>query len=144
MIFRYATIDDISSVLRIERDAFLDPWSDNAFKSCIDDEFSLLLISEIDDTVVGYAVAMCMYEQAEIVKIAVDNRHLRQGIARELLHNLCDILRDRGAETVFLDVRESNKAARFLYAGCGFESYEITKFFYRNPTEDSVKMRCRL
>ena len=49
-----------------------------------------------------------------------------------------------GAATVFLEVRESNGAARALYAALGFTELARRKAYYSNPREDAVVMRLDL
>jgi ribosomal-protein-alanine N-acetyltransferase len=42
---------------------------------------------------------------------------------------------------VFLEVRESNSAARTLYEKAGFEATGLRKSYYANPVEDAVLYR---
>jgi ribosomal-protein-alanine N-acetyltransferase len=42
---------------------------------------------------------------------------------------------------VFLEVRESNAAARALYANAGFEQTSRRKSYYANPLEDAILYR---
>ncbi|MGZ7144902.1 GNAT family N-acetyltransferase, partial [Streptococcus pyogenes] len=44
------------------------------------------------------------------------------------------------SEPVFLEVRESNKAARGLYEKFGFKKVGLRKKYYQNPVEDAVLM----
>ncbi len=45
---------------------------------------------------------------------------------------------------MFLEVRESNEAARQLYAGAGFHSVGVRSDYYVSPREDALVMRLRL
>jgi len=47
----------------------------------------------------------------------------------------------RGAESMFLEVRESNRAARALYASRGFEEISRRRGYYRTPVEDALVLR---
>jgi ribosomal-protein-alanine N-acetyltransferase len=47
----------------------------------------------------------------------------------------------RGSE-IFLEVRESNEAARGLYRKMGFEATGLRKSYYSDPAEDAIL--CRL
>lgn len=72
----------------------------------------------------------------EILNLAVDPAHRRQGIAKALLdHQLA-----RGG-VHFLEVRESNNAARKLYEGLGFEVIGTRRDYYRNPEESAIVMK---
>lgn len=41
----------------------------------------------------------------------------------------------------FLEVRESNKAARELYGGMGFETVGRRRAYYRDPPEDALILK---
>src|SRR5437588_692310 len=66
-------------------------------------------VAERDSTIVGFVVARAVAEREwEILNLAVASGARRQGIARQLLG---DVLGRHPGE-VFLEVRESNTAAR--------------------------------
>ena len=46
-----------------------------------------------------------------------------------------------GARTVYLEVRESNAAARALYESRGFEAVGRRRGYYRHPVEDALVLR---
>jgi len=46
--------------------------------------------------------------------------------------------RQTNSDAVFLEVRESNTAARRLYQKLGFEETGRRKSYYSNPVEDAV------
>jgi ribosomal-protein-alanine N-acetyltransferase len=54
----------------------------------------------------------------------------RQGIARRLVESALVSARARGALRMFLEVRESNHAARALYERCGFSQIGIRPGYY--------------
>ena len=47
----------------------------------------------------------------------------------------------RGVRTAFLEVRESNRAARALYASRGFTEIGRRQAYYRRPVEDALVLR---
>ena len=51
---------------------------------------------------------------------------------------------NRGAEQIFLEVRQSNTPARALYEKNGFTAIGLRKKYYKDPVEDAVLMQCRL
>lgn len=75
--------------------------------------------------------------EAEILNIAVDPASRRQGIAARLLASAA---LDRFDE-VYLEVRESNSAARRLYAGFGFTESGIRPNYYAGPREAGIVMK---
>jgi ribosomal-protein-alanine N-acetyltransferase len=75
--------------------------------------------------------------ECEVLNLAVLPRFRRQGIARELLHALLS-LRD---VAVFLEVRESNQAARIFYKSMGFQEVGFRHLYYEYPVESAIVMK---
>mgnify|MGYP006158455271 CR=1 FL=1 len=70
-----------------------------------------------------------------------------QGIGRALVQDFLAQARRRGAETAFLEVAESNTAARALYARAGFTESGRRRGYYHLPDgtpEDALVMTCTL
>ena len=68
----------------------------------------------------GFIAGRAVGEEWEIENIAVAGPARRRGLGTRLLGEFLDLARDRGAEAVFLEVRESNLAARRLYEKWAF------------------------
>ena len=90
---------------------------------------------------VGYLIAREAGGSGEILNLAVDPPWRRSGIARTLLDSGVAALRRRGAEEIFLEVRESNLAAQTLYLAAGFRPVGQRSRYYRNPPEDALVLR---
>ena len=73
------------------------------------------LVVEQDGSVVGFIVGRQADEEWEIENIAVTGSARRCGLGSRLVGELLDLVRSRGGTSVFLEVRESNRAARSLY-----------------------------
>jgi ribosomal-protein-alanine N-acetyltransferase len=98
-------------------------------------------VAEIDKVIVGYLIAREAGGSGEILNLAVDPPQRRGGIARALLQSGLAALRRRGADEVFLEVRESNLAAQALYLSAGFRPVGQRAGYYRNPLEDALVLR---
>ena len=89
-------------------------------------------------TVAGFLVWRRVAEgEAEVLNLAVAPQFRRQGIARELLMPLLNL---RG-HLVFLEVRESNLAARMCYKSMGFQEVSIRAKYYDSPSESAIVMK---
>ena len=77
-------------------------------------------------------------KEAEILDLAVRIAHRRQGIASFLLRGFLQATRELGIRQIFLEVRESNVAARRLYERCGFIISGHRKSYFADPGEDAV------
>lgn len=79
-------------------------------------------------------------EEAEILNLVVAPPFRRQGVARELLASV-------QIPSIFLEVRESNFAARTFYEGCGFRQVAVRKGYYppagTGPSESGIVMELK-
>jgi ribosomal-protein-alanine N-acetyltransferase len=64
-----------------------------------------------------------------------------RGLGGKLLDAALDEVASRGADQVFLEVRESNHTARSLYASRGFTEVSRRRGYYRSPVEDALVLR---
>ena len=138
---RAARRDDLGAIAAIERVAFTDAWSRASFAEVLAHPLSRMLVADDAGDVVGYIVARYVVDEAEIANLAVATTHRGRGIAARLLDTALDIGRGLGTTQVFLEVRDSNIAARALYAGRGFEELGRRARYYVRPVEDAIVMR---
>lgn len=78
----------------------------------------------------GFAVGRVAADEAELLTLAVAPEARRQGVGRRLLSAFETEAKARGARTVFLEVAETNAAARCLYAGAGYASAGYRRDYY--------------
>jgi ribosomal-protein-alanine N-acetyltransferase len=78
------------------------------------------------------------------LNLGVDPTWQRQGVGRALVQRVLAVLRRSGVANVFLEVRESNTAARRLYAALGFANVGRRPNYYRLPPEDAVVLRAAI
>jgi ribosomal-protein-alanine N-acetyltransferase len=124
----------------IEQSVFADPWSTQDFRDCVSSD-ALFLIAETAEGVAGYVVAIDAADEGEILNLAVAPGGRRHGLGRALVQAVLAALGERGAEHVYLEVRESNAPARALYAAHGFQEAGRRKEYYRRPVEDAIVLR---
>jgi [ribosomal protein S18]-alanine N-acetyltransferase len=123
------------------RTPFADPWSEPSFREALGAAWSFGLVAEVGGDIVGYLIAREAGGSGEILNLAVDPPRRRGGVGRILLDAGLATLRRRGAEEIFLEVRESNLAAQALYLGAGFRPVGQRAGYYRNPLEDALVLR---
>ncbi len=132
---------DLPAVAAIEEASFGDPWSAKEFSSVLSVDHSIFLIAESSGEIVGYAIAISVLDEAEILNVAVSPSRRGKGIGGDLLDAALKEVESRGVESVFLEVRVSNAAARALYQSRGFAEISRRKSYYRTPVEDALVMR---
>ena len=92
----------------------------------------------------GFLIAHHLHPEWELENLVVASDCRRKGLATKLFTALLTRARETNSESIFLEVRESNHAARALYARLGFEESGRRKLYYANPHEDAVLYRLAL
>jgi ribosomal-protein-alanine N-acetyltransferase len=140
---RRPTPEDLGVIAAIEAASFADPWSEAEFASVLLTPHTIFLVAEAGrkSGIVGYVIAMAVLDQAEILNVAVAPEYRGGGLGGGLLDAALLEVERRGAESVFLEVRVSNAAAKALYASRGFVEVSRRKNYYRTPVEDALVMQ---
>lgn len=141
LAFRPMRGTDLPAVLAIERASFSVPWSGATFRDLLANPGAAALVAETDGEVVGYAVSWQVAGEAELGDLAVVPDRRRRGIGRGLLRRAETAAREDGAGHMFLEVRESNEAARALYRDAGYRPVGRRRGYYRRPAEDALILR---
>lgn len=128
----------------VEAASFADPWSLRDFTETLARGLVVLVAVEADDRVVGFLVARQMADEGEILNVGVTPARRRAGVGRALVAQGLEHLYALGARQVYLEVRESNHAARALYRGFGFTEVARRARYYRRPVEDAILLRAAI
>ncbi len=142
-LLRPAIEGDLSQVAQIEKSAFADPWSEESFRRLLGVAPAIFLVALFspDEGVTGYVVAFSVGEDGELLNVAVDPKFRGKGLAGQMLDAVLIELGARGVRSAFLEVRESNSAARALYGSRGFIEIGRRSKYYRRPVEDALVLR---
>jgi ribosomal-protein-alanine N-acetyltransferase len=146
---RPATSTDLPAMMALEKHAATAAhWSveqyEALFHASSPGRIALIIQGEAqpgEGQVQGWVIARAVGVEWEIENIAIAGLARRQGLGTRLLGELLDLARTSSAESVFLEVRESNRAARALYEKCSFTETGRRKKYYQDPEEDAVLYR---
>lgn len=140
---RPATDADLGEIARIERSCFADPWSEESFRRLLGGPSAIFHVVGYPPNfdVAGYVIAFTIGHEAELLNIAVRADHRGKGLAGQMLDAVLIELGARGVRNAYLEVRESNDAARRLYDSRGFIEIGRRRNYYRRPVEDALVMR---
>ncbi len=141
---RPVSLADVPSLAELERVCFSDPWTAAGIRETIQYETARAFVAEDQDRIVGYVMARISGEEGEILDLAVRPELRRRGIGRRLLLAVWNALGNEGVRELYLEVRESNRAAIELYRGQGFRPVGLRPRYYRNPAEDALVLRVAL
>lgn len=145
VIVRKMQPEDLPAVAELEAACFSEPWSEQAFRDALKQPEALMMTAiGMGNNPMGYCGIYLSADEGEITNVAVHPDHRKQGIADVILTEVLSKAQKRGAQIIYLEVRESNLPAQKLYEKHGFESCGIRKNFYRKPTEHAIVMSCDL
>ena len=130
---------DLDGVLAIEQVSFPSPWNREHFIQEIHSPFAFPFVADLAGTIAGYVCLMSLFEEAQIMNIAVAAQKRGRGVGRLLLERAVVVAREKGAERLVLEVRESNAAAIGLYERLGFVQFSVRKGYYEGK-EDALLM----
>ena len=136
---------DFDRLYEIEQQAHLVPWSFGTLKNNQDERYLNLKLIE-NNQIIGFAICQTVSDEATLFNIAIVPSHQGNGLGKLLLNELITRLKEKGVQTLWLEVRESN-SARFLYEKIGFNEVDIRKNYYPKPSggrENAVVMACYL
>jgi ribosomal-protein-alanine N-acetyltransferase len=143
-----ATLDDVSAIVGIERQAFSDPWSARSFRDALEHPAVFFVCARKrrarrsgGDDVSGYVVAWFVADEGEIANLAVDPVGWGTGIGQALLDSALAEGERRQAAAIYLEVRDSNERARRLYQSRRFEEVGRRRGYYQRPVEDAIVLR---
>lgn len=109
------------------------PWSAAEFADLLNSP----LIFAVGDAR-AFALVRVIADEAELLTIATDPLHQRQGLGRIIMGAWQDQARARGAEDAFLEVATDNTPAQALYLSDGFASCGRRTGYYSRKTAPSV------
>lgn len=118
-------------------------WSREQYERVLSRETPrrLALVIEVEKIVRGFLVAHEVAGEWEIENIAIAGTAKRRGLGTRLVGEFLDRARSQGGTSVFLEVRESNRAARLLYEKWAFAESGRRSRYYTEPQEDAIVYR---
>lgn len=142
MPVRSAILADIPTILAIEKQsATAAHWSADEYQRRVDDGF--VLLGEAAEAIHGFICVRVVAGEWEIENVVVAAEFRRRGVGAELVQEVIRRAQMAGGTAVWLEVRESNLAARALYEKHGFRKSGQRREYYKTPTEDAILYELR-
>jgi ribosomal-protein-alanine N-acetyltransferase len=139
--FRVMRVEDLPSVLDIERRSFRAPWSAGTFLAEMKNEWARLRVAvDSRNLIVGYINYWLVADEVHLLNIAVHPDSRQHGLARRMVEEMFDVARDHGCRLATLEVRASNNAAILLYKSFGFDTVAVRVKYYVEDNEDALVM----
>jgi ribosomal-protein-alanine N-acetyltransferase len=159
IVVRQATRADLLEVFQIEQRSFPQPWPFAAFERFLGTRGFLVVEADgpiptgdgegtdlgAPGEIAGYVVADTVPNHGRplghIKDLAVHPDRRGEGLGRTLMERALGVLRGADAETVKLEVRRSNEAARSLYEAYDFVHRRTVPGYYDDGEDALVMMR---
>ena len=138
MRVREATRADLPALVGLESATLGgDAWTPHQVGEELERPGATCLVAE-DDGLVGLAFGWTVFEELQVMQVAVHPARRQQGLGQALLRALEEGA--RGAEVAFLEVRVDNDPAIRLYVGAGYRIISRRPRYYADGT-DALVMR---
>lgn len=148
MRIRVSRREDLEDIQEIENTSFPIPWPISNFHYVMNRTPELFLVAE-EERPVGYIVGEIREliisgishrsKAGHIMNIAVKREWRERGVGSLLLDEIESRFKEREAQQVTLEVRESNTTARTFYVNRGYEDIGRVQGYYGD--EDAIIMR---
>lgn len=141
---RPTTPADLGALTLLEQAAFSDPWSSEMLTEAMASDGAVsLAATDSEGAIIGSVLGRVAADEGEILSIAVAPEARGLGLGRALLTRALAEMVAGGAESVWLEVRTSNEAAKAVYRAVGFQAAGIRRGYYRRPHEDALVLSWR-
>ncbi|XAW89213.1 ribosomal protein S18-alanine N-acetyltransferase [Vibrio sp. CDRSL-10 TSBA] len=135
------TAEHVQDVYRIEQAAHSHPWSQTMIGD-VASRGACHQVMLVEQQVVGYFYAQNIVGEVTLLNVAVAPEQQGQGYGRRLVEYFLEMCEQAGAESAWLEVRDSNQRAYQLYCQLGFNDIDRRVNYY--PTakgrEDAIIM----
>jgi ribosomal-protein-alanine N-acetyltransferase len=129
---------DLAALAALHGEAFDHPWTADAIGAllAIPGTFAFVLPD-------GFILARVAAEEAEILTLAVRPAARRKGLGRALVRAAAQAAAKDGAQSLFLEVATTNRAACALYQKQGFAPAGRRKAYYPGG-QDALVLKAQL
>lgn len=132
ILLRKMELSDIGDVLNLQANlAFLD-WSLEQYKKELQADSTLSFVIQKQERVIAFALFHLLADESELLAIAVAEEFQQTGLGKILFNAGKNELQNRGAEKIFLEVRESNEKAKKFYQNLGAVFIGTRTKYYKN------------
>lgn len=144
VILRRMRHEDLPQVAAIATQSYAEPWPQESFRIELDSAVSHPIVAERAGEIIGFIVAWIVLDEVEIANLTVKETFRQRGLGRMLLTHVLALARSIKCACAYLEVRQSNVAARRLYESLGFTDHGLRSRYYGRSGEDAILMQKKL
>jgi [ribosomal protein S18]-alanine N-acetyltransferase len=141
MVFeRLSDERDLDEVAALEARCFTNPWTrDMLARELAQSDVACIFVLRLPDRqLAGFCSCWIVADELHVNTLVIDLPYRQRGLGVGLMQWVMEEAARRGATRATLEVRESNEAARRLYASLGFEVVARRSRYYSQPDEDAL------
>lgn len=127
--FRNMSVDDLDEVIAIEESVYNYPWTKGIFFDCLHVGY-LCRVFKHKGKLIAYAVMSIGAEESHLLTLVVNESEQGRGYGKIMLNEMIDLAANYNTNTMYLEVRTSNKVAIKLYHQRGFNELGIRNNYY--------------
>lgn len=133
MKLEIASMLDATSFEKIDGNSFAHSWNRKQFQDELKTESRIYYkISTNENDVIGYVGFNYIFDEADVIRIAVDKKYRSKGYGKQLFQYALNELKKRNINKIMLEVNEENGSAIKLYEKCEFTKISTRKRYYDN------------
>jgi len=143
---RLAQDSDLEIICQNELLAYAIPWSKKSLKDCLSSHYVCFLMSQNNQTV-GHMIFQQVLDEIHLLNVCVLPEFQKKGLGCLWIDHLNDYAKRNHVNTLILEVRASNSAAKILYLKRGFREIGLRKNYYqdkRGSKEDALVMKAQV
>jgi len=130
-----ADLRNLEELLRIDRECFtFEAFTKEQIEILLRNPNAIGLLGRINGEVAGFIIGVIenygAIRAGHIHTIDVVAKHRRGGVGMKLLKEMESAFRKKGVDTIYLEVRVDNQAARRLYRKQGYAEMESLDDYY--------------
>lgn len=132
---------DLDAVIAIEEKVYPYPWTRGIFYDCLRIGY-LCRVLEKNGKIVAYSIMSVAVAESHLLTLVVAIDEQRKGYGKKMLNEMIQQAVIDTANTMYLEVRTSNKAAIQLYYQRGFNELGVRNNYYpaEHGREDALML----
>ena len=136
--------EHLDDIVLVENLSFSSPWSKKSFENELENDKAVYFVAvDEGERTVAYGGFWLVCGEGQITNIAVHPDFRKHGIGKKILSEMIKNATDSGAQSMTLEVRQSNEVAQKLYSGFGFKNVGMRKRYYSDG-ENALLMTKKL
>jgi ribosomal-protein-alanine N-acetyltransferase len=148
LIIDPAREDDSEALARLHQALFDSPWDAASFVRLLAHPGAIAFVARTESSdIAGFGLGQIAADEAEILTLGVATQWHGRRIGELLVEALSQAARNKQVARLYLEVAESNLAARTLYRRLGFKETGRRKGYYARPgatAEDAINLALAL